>query len=70
MVARRRQEPFEGHAIEHVLARVQFESGVAARLVVSLGDRHPASRQFGERRFDKAGQALRPGVNEGPSGRL
>ncbi len=69
MVAGRCQELLERRAVEHVFARVDLESEVAAGLLVGIEDRAPATAEFGEARLDEAGRALRPGIDEGPGER-
>ena len=66
MIVDRREELLEGFAVEDVLARVQLERDVDARLVEGVEDRPPAPRLLGEGLFDQSGWALRPRIDVRP----
>ena len=53
-------------AVEQVLAGMDLVGDVAAGFVEGVEDRPPSPRQFGERRLDEPGRALRPGIDERP----
>ena len=69
VAADRVEEHLEGVAVEHVLARMDFEAEIDAVVVVGIEDRLPAPRLLGEAVLDQPGGPLRIGIEIGPGER-
>src|SRR5271170_6542934 len=66
MVAGRRQEALEGHAVMQVFAGMQLEAGVDADFFKGVQDGNPAPGLFSKGFLDQPLRSLRPGIKERP----